>query len=187
MPTPIYCTLDGDPGTSVQPYIPTVDDMGGAAFVDDDIDPPEPEENVMARDINQMQELLVRACRMMPKASFEVRYNNVTPTLTLLGFKSCNGLFLSSQVTLTQISNGFTAKWPIELLPVAIVGPMISVSYLSVLDGASNEIEGHAIVSQSVDATYAYVSVELVSSEASTGDLAVTCRVDIDGEGTFAT
>jgi len=183
MSTPEYCTLDGDPGTSVQPYVPTVDDMGGAAFVDDDVDPPEPEENVMARDVNQMQELLVRACRMMPKASFMVRYAS-TGTLTLLGFKSSNDLFLSSQVTLTAGTNAFTIRWPLAKLPIASVSAQATPSHLSVYDSGAAELDRFFRVRQSVDATYAYVTLAMFSTGTVQGS-AFTGRIDVDGEGTF--
>jgi len=187
MSTPEYCTLDGDPGTSVHPYVPTVDDMGGAAFVDDDVDPPEPEENVMSRDINQMQELLVRACKMMPKASFEVRYTSAG-VLEIFGFKSCNSLFLSSQIILTPSSPyGFSLKWPRYLLPVGVVGPLITPSYAYVLDSGSADLSFWMRVQQSTDVTYAYATVVFMTLGGSPVTTAFTGRIDVDGEGNFST
>jgi hypothetical protein len=188
MPTPEYCTLDGDPGTSVQPYVPTVDDMGGAAFVDDDVDPPEPEENVMSRDINQMQELLVRACRMIPKASFHVRYVSATSTITLIGFKSSNNLFLSSQVTLTAGTNAFTIRWPLRLLPTATTGSVVTPSAIESFNSGDDQVPVMVRATQYVDANYAYVVITLLS--ASTNAISYsrfTGRIDVDGEGTFST
>jgi hypothetical protein len=175
MATPIYCVFDGDPLHSVVPIVPTVDEMGGAAFVDDDVFPPIEEENVMARDINQMQELLVRACRMIPKASFWVR--KVTTVCTLLGFRSVNDLFLSSHVTVSESSGILTIRWPIARLPVATMPPMVSL-----INNSTMEVSA-PVVCQSVDSTYGYARVTVMNS-ASLLDT-FTVRVDVDGSGTF--
>lgn len=178
MTTPTYCTFDGDIANGVFPYTPSVSDMGGAAFVNDDVYPPKPEENVTAEDVNSMQKLIERACRMIPKASFHVSLSG--SAVTLVGFRSCSDLLTAANVTVSvadPYSTGSTVvqiRWPLHCLPAAAVGPLVARIAKANADTAGL----HA--AQFTDSTYAYV---LINS----GDLDVyQARVDIDGEGTFA-
>lgn len=177
MSTPDYCTLDGDLENGVYPYTPGVSDMGGAAFVDDDTDPPIPEENVMARDINQMQLLIVRACRMMPKASFHIQV--VDDVASLVGFRACSDTLESADINVLladPFSTGNAVvqiRWPLHSIPVAAVGP--SVTRITTAHADSTTLH----VSQFTDSTYAYALINA-------GTLAeFEARVDVDGEGTF--
>jgi hypothetical protein len=171
--TPTYCVLDGDVATGVVPYTPGVDDMGGAAFEDDDVYPPKPTEQVTAADINQMQKLLVRACRMMPKATFWVRMVSNTPTL--LGFKSSNDLFLSSDLTVASSFGSLLISWAIGKLPVAAVPPLVSgVAFAA---GAYDSITA-------AQTSTGGVSTVIISATLSTAPVGTyTVRIDVDGEG----
>jgi hypothetical protein len=176
MTTPTFCTLDGDVATSVGPYTPSVDDMGGAAFEDDDIYPPKPTEQVTAADINQMQQLLVRACRMMPKASFWVRV--VSGTATLLGFKSCSDLFTSSDVQVGFVADQLNIIWASGKLPLGAVPPSVTLVSTTPMD------VGAPTLIQTTGGANSYVIVSL-QDYASAAVSTFTVRVDVDGEGTF--
>jgi len=177
MTTPTFCTFDGDPLNAVYPARPTVDEMGGAAFVDDDLYPPVPEQNVTAADVNEMQNLLTRACRMIPTASFWVRKNGAT--MTLLGFKSCNDLLLNTDISVsTDGGNNMIIQWPRHKLPAGVVPPMVC------LVSSSAKAYGTPNVRQTVDSTYQYV-VAAIEAIAGGNATVFTLRIDVDGEGTF--
>jgi len=177
MTTPNYCTFDGDPVNSVAPYVPTVADMGGASFVDDAEYPPIPEQDVMAGDVNQMQNLLVRTCRMMPKATFYIRKSG--GTLTMLGFKSSNDAFVATDVELSVGDYyAIVATWPRNKLPVAVVPGAVT------LIGAVPAEAGTPYLSQAVTSIEASVTVSLYNM-ASAPLQDFTIRIDLDGEGAF--
>jgi hypothetical protein len=170
--TPTFCTLDGDVATAIDPYTPSVDDMGGAAFEDDDVYPPKPTEQVMAADVNQMQMLLVRACRMMPKATFWVR--NIAGTVTLMGFKSCNDLFLSTDVTVADAFGTLIVSWPSGKLPVAAVPPDVTL-----MGGLTNADTAAALQTNTGGVSAIVVTANLGATQSGT----YTVRIDVDGEG----
>jgi hypothetical protein len=174
MTTPDYCTLDGDPTNGIAPYSPGVADMGGAAFVNDDVEPPVTEQNVMARDINQMQKLLVRACRMMPAAKFDITFSSGGRILN--GFKSHNDLFVAGDITIDAYSHpvigaSMRLTWPLGKLRVAAIGPIVTP--FSATTG------GTAAIAQFVTSSTAGVCVNH-----STGGY-FRAIIELDGEGTF--
>lgn len=178
MTIPTYCTLDGNESSGIYPYTPSVADMGGAAFVNDDVYPPKENENVTAEAVNQMQKLIVRACKMMPKASFHVSLSS--GVASLVGFTSCSDNLNSSNITVSlndHFSTGNTViqiRWPLHSIPQAAIGP--NVSRISKANADTTGLH----VSQYADSDYAYVLINVGSLTA------VQARVDVDGEGTFA-
>lgn len=166
-----YCVLDGDPANGIAPRNPTVDDMGGAQFVDDDVYPPKENEQVTCGDINQMEKLLVRACRMMPAASFWVRKTGANATL--LGFKSqSDSLAISDVVVAGSGTDVFSIRIPLGRIRQGVVPP--TAQLVATGDYAAQDA---LIVSQEVTSTYCYIWVR--------GTTNFTARVDTDGEGEF--
>lgn len=178
MTIPTFCTLTGDSVNGVFPYKPSVADMGGAAFVNDDVYPPKEEENVTAEAVNQMQKLIERACRMMPTASFHVSLTS--SAVTLIGFRDASDNLSTSNISVSlndHFSTGNTViqiRWPLHSLPQAAIGP--TVSRISKTNTDTTGLR----VCQFTDASYAYVLINVGALTA------VQARVDIDGEGTFA-
>jgi hypothetical protein len=179
--TPKYCTLDGDPANGIAPYLPGVHDMGGAAYIDDDAEGgPVPEQDCMADDVNQMQKLLVRACRMIPKASFDLSL--ASTVVTLNGFIACNETLTIDDLIVAYYFDSCAeihVKWLKGKLPVGNVGPSIT--------GISSVLPSNKTytVSQYVDATYAGFYVCAAVANTGVPDSAFRVRVDIDGEGSF--
>lgn len=167
-----YCVLDGDPANGVLPRNPTVDDMGGAAFVDDDVYPPKETEQVTSGDINQMEKLLVRACRMTPAASFWVRKTGANAEL--LGFKSqSDSLEVTDVVVAGSGTDVFSIRIPSGRVRQGAVPPTTQ------LVAAGNYAAQDAlIVYQEMTNSYCYIWVR--------GATNFTARVDMDGEGDFA-
>jgi hypothetical protein len=138
MTTPEYCTFDGDPTNLIQPYRPSVNDMGGAAFVNDDADPPIAEQNVCAPDINEMQELIVRACRMMETCRVDYYWSG--SALTLQAFASTNDIHTAASFSTAVVSTGiYEITHPAATLPATNWRP--EVILLQDLAGAGMTID----------------------------------------------
>jgi hypothetical protein len=172
--TPTFCTFDGAPDGSVYPYRPGVDDMGGAAFEDDAQFPPRKREQVAAGDINQIEELVVRACRMVPAAKFDITYNS--SGLSLNGFKSVNSTLTRDDVTLSSVTHptlgpSIRVGWAVHKLPPATVGPTVTM--------ISNSTGGGAAIAQFITGL---LSGFWISYTAGGYFRAV---IEIDGDGEF--
>jgi hypothetical protein len=173
---PVYCTLDGDVSSSVIPFRPGVANVGGAAHVNDDEYPPIPPHDVTAEAINQQENLIVRACRMMPAASFWVR--NVAGTVTLLGFKSCNDHFSAGDLTITSVLGALIIAWPNGKLPAGTVPPAAQL-----VVGAALAV-GPPQTTQTHTSSTSAIEVQILDYS-STPVGTYTVRVDCDGEGAF--
>jgi hypothetical protein len=174
-----YCVLDGDPANNIAPRNPTVDDMGGAEFVDDDVYPPKETEQVTAGDVNQMEKLLVRACRMMPAASFWV--SKINSTATLLGFKSQSDSLQQASILVTADTGAITIRFPLRKIRQGVVPPLLTFTRTNITSPAF----ASAVLSQSVDSTYCYVTARAADSTNAVLT-SFSARIDIDGEGEFA-
>lgn len=114
---PDYFVFDGDGGSNA-PRRPGVSDVGGAALVDDQAAPPDPETMPHATQLNQWMNLLVGYGLVAPAVIVSVSFSGGTPSKDVvvgIGFNVS-----ASDVTLTDNGAGDTSvtlaagKFPVK-------------------------------------------------------------------------
>jgi hypothetical protein len=117
MTAPDFCVLDGSAAGGVVPRRPdgACEDMGGLAFQDDLEDPPNPNEQVSAKDFKQHSTLIQRLCRMMPVLVVEFIADS-TPTVSSI---VCgNDRLVAGDISITYTGTGsYTIAIPPSTLP----------------------------------------------------------------------
>lgn len=103
---PTYCSYDGSIADSVNPYRPGLDTVGGAAFQDDAIYPPDPTIQLTARAENQNEMLIVALSKVTPAAILYVKLISGTPSI--FGLRCASSILSSSDFTVTDTADGKT-------------------------------------------------------------------------------
>jgi hypothetical protein len=126
MTAPAYFVFDGDPTNGVVPRVPSVDDLGGANWVDDDTHPPNPEMDMSALDENQNELVLAGLARTAFVLCITVGFNAGAPVLQ--GMETVGSLLLSGDITLTDNGAGDTTiSWPANKIPARTCGPLLTI------------------------------------------------------------
>lgn len=81
MSSPSWLTYDGDVANGVNPRRPGIGDVGGAAKLDDQQYPPDPETMPTAADENQQERVLVGLARLAALATLYVKYSAGVPSV----------------------------------------------------------------------------------------------------------
>jgi hypothetical protein len=127
MTAPLYFVFDGDPDNGVVPRIPSVDDLGGAEFKNDLIEPPDPGEFPMAEDENQQELVLAALARVATMLNVSVAFVGGNPQIS--GFETVGTQLVSSGITLTDNGPGDTTiSWAANLLPPRECGPSLTLN-----------------------------------------------------------
>ena len=126
MTAPIYFTIDGDPPNSIAPRRPGIQDVGGAAFVDDQAYPPDPTTFPSAKDENQKEWLIVGLAAVAPVAVLTIDLTSGNPVLASLATMS--QVVVPATFTLTDNGNGDTTiSWPAGTFPPSYGRPRITL------------------------------------------------------------
>jgi len=104
--TPTYCTYDGSISDGINPYRPGIDSVGGAAFVDDQLYPPDPTTQLSASVENQNEMLLVALAKVTPAALIYVKVVSGTPSV--FAVRTASSLLSTSDFSVTDLGVGFT-------------------------------------------------------------------------------
>lgn len=107
MSTPSYFTFDGDPPNSVAPRRPGIDDVGGAAKLDDQQYPPDPQTMPTAADENQAERLLVGYGKVVPAIIISVKFTAGAPVLDAFAAVGFN--ITTPDITFTDHADGDTS------------------------------------------------------------------------------
>lgn len=104
------------------PRRPSIDDLGGAAFVDDQKFPPDPETMPSALMENQNEKQVAALARVVPSLVLSIRFSGGTPSVDQ--FSACSGLVSSGTFTVTDVGTGITKiEWPANTFPTPIAKP----------------------------------------------------------------
>lgn len=103
--TPTYCSYDGSVDDSVNPFRPGIDTVGGAAFEDDSVYPPDPTQQLTALVENQNEMLLVALAKVTPVAVIAVQ-NAGTPSIS--GIRAASSIVEISDFTVVDVATGKT-------------------------------------------------------------------------------
>lgn len=105
MSTPSFLTWTGSVSASVNPYRPSVNDLGGASFADDADFPPDPNTQLTAAVENQNEMQVAALGRVAPAAIFYVK-NSGTPSI--YGMRAASDSLQISDITVSDLGVGFT-------------------------------------------------------------------------------
>lgn len=138
---PEYYVFDGDPDSNIAPRRPSVDDLGGAAFEDDEGLPPVPPYEKGASAENQQERVLAGICQTIFTLVVSVEFSSGDPVLA--GFSTTSTLLDSDDITIEDDGAGNThITWPANMLPSRNVGPMLTLNedveidrFRAVMDG----------------------------------------------------
>ncbi len=109
------------------PRRPALDDVGGAALVDNATEPPIPPEMPYADQLNQWALQIQRFGGIVPVALFSVRFATGTPVLDSFGCLPTAPM--TGSFTITDEGPGTTTiTWAAGTFPSAIVKPMVTVT-----------------------------------------------------------
>ncbi len=126
MTAPTYFVFDGDSGSGVIPRVPSLDDLGGASYVNDATYPPT-SGDPNADDFNQQQRVLAALARLSEVAAVEILFN-ATPAPTLSGLWAANSTLAAAGISLVAgASNSYVdIQFPRNSLPTAARLPVVS-------------------------------------------------------------
>lgn len=127
MAAPSYYVFDGDPTNSITPRRPGIDDVGGAAFIDDQAYPPDPETMPNADSENQNEKLAVGYGKVCPVAILDFEFSGGTPAITRMTAPGFN--LEAADFTVTDSGNGNTLiEWDADTLPPPVAKPRAFVN-----------------------------------------------------------
>lgn len=113
---PSFFVYNGDPGESILPRRPSVDDAGGQNKTDDTTSPPDVETMPTANGHNQGSQLLVAACKLIGTHGFSVEFPGGVPGLTK--FVAMSDLLDSTDITVVDNGVGDTSfTWGADTFP----------------------------------------------------------------------
>lgn len=116
MSAPQYLTWTGDPANGVNPYAPSVSDLGGSSKENDAEYPPEPGDPE-ASEWNQIVEQTVATAGMIPRAILDIRFNAGVPSLFGI-IATVNPELQASDITVADTATGrVTITIPATKLP----------------------------------------------------------------------
>jgi len=121
MTAPSYFTFDGYSPDAIVPYRPGIDDLGGAAWEDDQAYPPDPATMPYAAALNQQQTLLRALARVIPAVVLSVTVSGATATV--YGLASMSDAIVPADFTLTVVSTTVQIRWAAGTLPVGSIRP----------------------------------------------------------------
>lgn len=122
MTTPALCVFD-----IIPPRRPGIDDVGGAAKIDDAEFPPDPVEMPTAADDNQHQNLIVRYGLVVPVAVITVHLTAGVPSV--FSVSSVVGSVVTGSFTVTDNGVGDTSLvWTANKFPAPVAGPTANVT-----------------------------------------------------------
>lgn len=134
MSTPAQCVFDINP-----PRRPGIDDVGGAAKIDDAESPPDPVEMPTAADDNQHQNLLVRYGMVIPVAIITVHYTAGAPAV----FKVTSPRVAVVPGTFTVGDNGTgdcSLTWAANTFPAPLADPIANATGATIGKGSAEAI-----------------------------------------------
>jgi len=112
----------------VPPRRPTLDDLGGADFEDDDVNPPDPTSMPNAGEANVKAKTMAAVARVMPLAQVWVRIVSGTPVIYNAIFAST--LLNDSSITLTDEAAGrVRLSWSPDAFPALAGEPAVTPTY----------------------------------------------------------
>jgi hypothetical protein len=106
MTAPNFLTYEGDVADGVNPYRPGINDVGGAAKIDDQNAPPDPVTMPTAAEWNEFSLLLVAFAKVTGAALIYVS-NSGTPTIS--GLRAASSIILAGDFTVTHNGTGDTS------------------------------------------------------------------------------
>jgi hypothetical protein len=118
------------------PRRPGLADVGGAAFIDDATDPPDPQTMPSAAMENQNEFLAVAFGMMIPVARFTVTWNGAAYVLT--SYQCVSTLVSTGTFTVTRNSVGnISITWAANTLPASAGQPTTSFTLAALLNNAT--------------------------------------------------
>lgn len=113
-----YNPWHGDPGAAIAPHRPTLAQLGGGAYQDDQSDPPDPNTMPCAAMENVNEKTLSGMARTCDVAGFTVKFAAGTPYIDKAVFAD-EGIVIGD-ITVTDNGVGQTdLTWPADTFPVA--------------------------------------------------------------------
>lgn len=117
-----YDPWHGDPGSGVAPHRPSLAQLGGGAYEDDQSDPPDLDTMPSAAMENVNQKVLAGIARTADVAAFSVKFNAGAPYIDKAAF--ADETLVIGDFTVTDNGLGDTSiTWPADTFPVAAVDP----------------------------------------------------------------
>lgn len=101
-----FCTWDGSVSESVNPYRPGINDVGGAAFVDDSVYVPDPTTMLSASVENQNERQLVALAKVVPSAIIFVKVSGGVPSV--FAVRAASSILSIGDISVTDNGAGDT-------------------------------------------------------------------------------
>lgn len=122
-----YDPWHGDPGNAVAPHRPSLAQLGGGAYEDDQSDPPDLDTMPSAAMENVNQKVLAGIARTADVAAFSVKFNAGAPYIDKATF--ADKTLVIGDFTVTDNGIGQTdITWPADTFPVAATEPMLGLN-----------------------------------------------------------
>lgn len=120
MGIPLYNPWNGDPGNSVSPRRPGIDDMGGATIINDIEFLPDEQTMISAQGDNIKQRLAVSTGKVVPACIGSVHFSGGTPSIAF--FSAAGDNVLIGTFTVTDNGVGDTSiTWPANTFPPPVI------------------------------------------------------------------
>lgn len=117
MASPNFDPFTGDPNATppIAPYRPSVNDFGGAQFVNSARRPPIPGQQPSCDDFNTLTKVVRTVAAFAPVLVVEIHYASTTPSV--YAFKCANENLILADFTLSETGAGdLTIAWPVGTL-----------------------------------------------------------------------
>ena len=117
-----YDPWHGDPGNAIAPHRPSLGQLGGGAYQDDQSDPPDLDTMPSAAMENVNEKTLGGLARTGDVAAFSVKFNAGAPYIDKATFADKE--LVIGDFTVTDNGLGDTSiTWPADTFPVAVTDP----------------------------------------------------------------
>lgn len=104
------------------PRRPSLDDVGGGAFVDDQTFPPDPGTMPSALMENQNEFQVAALAKVVAACVFSISFSGGTPSISQ--FSACSGLVITGTFTVVDNGTGDTSvTWPANTFPTPVAKP----------------------------------------------------------------
>lgn len=125
-----YDPWHGDPGNAVAPHRPSLDQLGGGAYEDDQSDPPDLDTMPSAAMENANEKTLAGIARLSDLATWSIKFNAGAPYIDKSSF--ADKLLVNGDFTVTDNGLGQTdITWAADTFPVAVAEPALTLNEIA--------------------------------------------------------
>lgn len=145
------------------PRRPSLDDVGGGVFVDDQTYAPDPTTMPSAAMENQNERQVAALAKVVDACVISISFSGGTPSISQ--FSACSALVITGTFTVTDMGTGDTkVEWPANTFPTAVAKP-------------KGGITGATIGQIAVEAITNGIRIRTANAAGAAADLA--CTVDL--------